>query len=126
MWLQRKIYERLVSEAALACMVPKLELRAEEAERALIKEREDRISEVRHVLSMFLRRMQTYPLPATADEKAEKYAEQQQRESQPPKLTPDQQARLNAAVAWGKQNGFTEEEARESFMAQLTMQVDDQ
>lgn len=36
MWIKRSEYERLVSEAALAVHVPKLELRAEEAEAAII------------------------------------------------------------------------------------------
>lgn len=125
MWLRRSIYERLVSEAALAVHVPKLELRAEQAEAALVRERNDRISEVRHVLSMFLRREKTYPLPATETEKVEARVEQQQRQSQLPRLTPDQEARLAAIREYAKQEGITQEEADRKFMASIGIQVDE-
>lgn len=126
MWISRTDYERLVAEAALALQVPKLELRAEQAELALASEREQRMRDVRHVLSMFLRREKAFPLPPTATEKAEAKAEKEQKVSEPPKLNEDQQARLNAAIEWGQRNGFTEEEARKSFMAQLNTQVMDE
>jgi hypothetical protein len=125
LWLTRSDYERLVSEAALALHVPKLELRAESAESILAKEREIHQQEIRHWASMFLRREKTWPLPLTTDEKVEAQAEKVQRQSQPPALNADQLARREAVRLWAKQNGLTEEEADKSFMAQLSMQVDE-
>lgn len=122
MWLKREQYERLVSESALALQVPKLELRVERAEDALTKEREVHQQEIRHLVSMWLRRNGSYPLPSTPDEKAEAKAEKQAQREQPPKLNEDQLAQLKAAIAWGQQNGFTEEESTRSFMAQLVSQ----
>lgn len=125
MWLSRKDYERLVSEAALAQQVSKMELRAESAEATLAKEREIHQHEIRHWASMFLRREKTYPLPPTAGEKTEAQIERQQRQSQPPKLTADQEARLAAVRAYAKQEGRTEEEADRAFMAQIGIQVEE-
>jgi hypothetical protein len=125
LWLSRTAYERLVSEAALALHVPKLELRAESAESTLAKEREIHQQEIRHWASMFLRREKTYPLPPTADEKVEAQVERQQRQSQPPTLNADQLARREAVRLWAKTNGFSEEDADKSFMAQLGMQTDE-
>lgn len=126
MFIRRSEYQRLVSEAALALHVPKLELRAERAEDTLAKEREIHQQEIRHWASMFLRREKTYPLPPTADEKVEQQAEKAQRQQQqPPTLNADQVARRDAVRQWAKQNGLTEEEADKSFMAQLSMQVED-
>lgn len=125
MWLSRKAYERLAAEAALAVYVPKLEVRAEAAEAALVKERDSRIAEVRHVVSMLLRREHTYPLPPTAEEKSDKQTERDLRQAQPARLNPDQQARLDASVAWGLQNGFTKEQAEKAFMSQLATQMDE-
>jgi len=124
-WLNREIYERLVSEAALALQVPKLELRAEAAEKALAQEREENRRSERHWASMWLRHQKTYPLPPTKEEKAEAKAEKDERDNQPPKLTPDQQARLAAVREWGLKNGFTEEQVNQKFMATLGQQVDE-
>lgn len=125
MWISREYYERLVSEASLAQHVPKLELRAETAEAALVAEREQRMRDVRHVLSMWLRHERSSPLPATATERDEAKAERARRASEPIELNADQLARREAVREWGKQHGFTQEEADQSFMAQLQTQVDE-
>lgn len=124
MWLKRETYERLVSEAALALQVPKLELRAETAEQALAREREENSRAQRHWASMWLRHQKTYPLPPTKEEKAEAKADKAERDTPPP-LTADQKARLQAAIEWGKRNGFTKEQAEAAFMAQAAQQVDE-
>jgi hypothetical protein len=123
-WLPRTTYIRLVSDAALALQVPKLELRAEQAEATLAREREIHQQEIRHWASMFLRREKTYPLPATPAEKAATQAERAERAAQPLRLTEDQLARREAARQWAKTNGLTEEEADKAFMAQLATQVE--
>ena len=125
MWLRRETYKRLVAEAALALQVPKLELRAEAAEKALASEREENRRSERHWASMWLRHQKTYPLPPTKQERAEAKAEKAERDGQPPRLTEDQQARLKASIDWGKRNGFTQEQAEAAFMAQLGQQVDE-
>lgn len=103
----------------------KAEARAIAAEAALVVERRERIAEVRHILSMALRRNGTYPLPPTETEKVEVEAVKRQRLDQPPKLTADQEARLAAVREYAKANGFTEEEAYNSFMSQLGAQVEE-
>jgi hypothetical protein len=123
-WVNRTTYIRLVAEAALALHVPKLELRAEQAETTLAREREIHQQEIRHWASMFLRREKTYPLPAPPAEKAATQAERAERAAQPPRLTEDQLARREAARQWAKTNGLTEEEADKAFMAQLATQVE--
>jgi hypothetical protein len=123
-WLPRTTYIRLVAEAALALHVPKLELRAEQAETTLAREREIHQQEIRHWASMFLRREKTYPLPLTPDEKTQMKAERAERAAQPPRLTEDQLARREAARQWAKTNGLTEEEADKAFMTQLATQVE--
>lgn len=124
MWLKRETYERLVSKAALSCHIPKLEQRAEAAEAALAKERSENSADLRHFASMWLRKNGSYPLPKTADEKAEAKAERAERANQPPVLSADQLARRDAVRLWAKNNGYTEEEADKKFMAQLHEQVD--
>jgi hypothetical protein len=124
-WIKRSDYKRLVSEAALAVHVPKLELRAESAESTLAKEREIHQQEIRHWASMFLRREKTYPLPPTADEKVEAQAEKVQRQSQPPTLNADQLARREAVRGYARQEGKTEEEADRSFMASIGIQTNE-
>lgn len=125
MWISRATYERLVAEAALALQVPKLEMRAEAAERALAREREENWRAQRHWASMWLRHQKTYPLPPTKEEKVEANAERAERDNQPPALTEDQKARLRASIEWGTRNGFTKEQAEAAFMAQLGQQVDE-
>ena len=148
MWIKRSEYERLLQseasaqaavaeiraavaasleEAERVCaeLITKAEARTEKAEAALVVERQENRRAERHWASMFLRREKTYPLPPTKEEKAEATAEKEQRANEPPKLTPDQEARKAAAIAWGIRNGFTEEQAEQSFMAQLSQQVDE-
>lgn len=125
MWLSKSHYEQLVQQAAQAELVSAATARAEVAERALADERRQATTDLRHLISMWLRREKTYPLPATQEEKAEKVAEREQRQTQPPRLNADQQARLDASVAWGLQNGFTKEQAEKAFMSQLTSQMDE-
>ena len=125
MWLARSEYQRLVSESSLALQVPKLELRAEAAELALATERKERIADVRHVLSMWLRHERALPLQPTAAEKAETEAERQRKTQEPPELNADQLARRAAVRDWAMRNGFTEAQADESFMSQLSQQIDE-
>lgn len=125
MWLKRESYERLVARAAQSEFLAKAEARAEAAESALAIERQENSKAQRHLVSMFLRREKTYPLPATAEEKAEAKAEQQAKRNEPPQLTPDLVARREAVRQYARQNGQTVEEADKAFMAQIGIQVDE-
>lgn len=60
MWISRAEYQRLVDA------VDRAERRAEDAASALTAEREANRTAERHWADMFMRRMQTYPLPKTA------------------------------------------------------------
>lgn len=108
----------------LAEQLAKAEARAEAAELALAKERRERMDDVRHVLSMWLRHAKTYPLPATADEKAAAKAEQANKP--PPPLSPDMLARREAVRQWAKANGYTEREADEKFAESMHLMMEDE
>lgn len=130
MWVSRKSYESLVTLAAQSELLAKAEMRAEVAEAALTHERRERMSDVhrlttdlRHFASMWLRHSGTYPLPPTAEEKAEAKVERENKP--PPSLNADQLARREAVRQWAKANGYTEREADEKFAATMNMMYEE-
>lgn len=122
MWISRDAYLALVSRSVDEQRLAAAERRAEVAEAALATERKERMADVRHVLSQWLRHERTYPLPPTAEEKAEKKAERAN--VPPPTLTADQLARRQAVRDWAKREGLSQEDADKAFMAQLGQQVE--
>lgn len=56
-WISKGEYRRLLRQLARA------ERRADQAESALYAEREHRMADIRHLVSMLLRRANSYPLP---------------------------------------------------------------
>lgn len=118
MWIRRAELRRVLEQ------VRKAEARAAAAESALARERKDRMGDVRHVVSQFLRREKTYPLPPTAEEKAE--VQEKLANQPPPPLTADQLARREALRQWAKTNGFTQKEADERFTETMNQMMEDE
>lgn len=106
MWIRAAEVRRILEQVKAA------EARALAAETALATERRERMADVRHVMSMFLRREKTFPLPPTAEEKAE--AKEETKQDQPPPLT-DVQIAQREAYRMARPDGVSQEEADEVF-----------
>lgn len=123
MWLSQREYEALIG-------------RAERAEAAALKERDDslkivarleadlaserreRMQDVRHILSMWLRHEKTYPLPPSEAEKVEAKAEAEEAKKRPPILDEIVQAKRKAMYAH-KPPDITDEAFEETFNQML-------
>jgi len=140
MWISRRKYEQRIREAHDTAVISlgvsmkefgasvekiasdaisRAEARAAAAESTLREERERHTRDMRHVMSMFLRREKTFPLPMTKEEKAEVKAEAEEARKTPPPLTPLQVSMREANRRDAAQYGETVEQADERFMKSL-------
>lgn len=94
--------------ALLQTQLAKAEQRAELAESALATERDARMRDVRHVLSMWLRHEKALPLPITPADKPE-------RAEQRPQFTDVQLAQREALRREAQRLGISQQEADEKF-----------
>lgn len=101
-------------ETEASAAVAKAEQRTASAEAMLLTERKENRRAERHWASMFLRREKTFPLPPTAEEKAEAKEEAEEANAQPPLLTEVQLAQREA-YRMARPDGVTQEEADEVF-----------
>lgn len=92
------------------------EARAERAEASLSKERQQFIRDMRHVMSMFLRREKTLPLPPTREEKEEAKVEAEEARNTPPLLSDVEIAMRDANRRDAAAHGLSTEEADRDFM----------
>lgn len=113
MWLRRSEVRRILEQVKAA------EARATAAEAALAVERRERMNDVRHVISQFLRREKTFPLPKTVEEKAEAKVEAEEKKNQPVPLTDVQIAMRDANRREAARFGKSEEEADKDFEQQI-------
>jgi hypothetical protein len=109
MWVSCAELRRLLEQVKAA------EARALAAESALAVERRERMADVRHVVSQFLRREKTFPLPPTAEEKAEAKVEAEEIKSQPVPLTEVQLAMREANRKDAAARGISQEDADRDF-----------
>lgn len=144
MWISRRKYEQRISEArdeAVAGLrtsmegfgasvqkiandaIARAEARAEAAESSLREERRQHTRDMRHVMSMFLRREKTFPLPMTKEEKAEVKAEAEEIRKTPPPLTPLQVSMRDANRKEAARFGIAEEEADRDFEQKILSQM---
>ena len=92
-------------------------------EATLCREREQYMKDMRHVMSMFLRREKTMPLPATKEEKAEAKAEAEEQKKQPQPLTDVQIAMRDANRREAARFGVSEEDADRDFEQKILKQM---
>lgn len=117
MWVRKSEIRRILEQAKAA------EARALAAESALAVERKERMSDVRHVLSMWLRSAKTFPLPATVEEKEQAKAEAEEKKNEPPILTDVQLAMRDANRREAARYGKTQEEADADFEREFLNQM---
>lgn len=98
------------------------EARANAAEAALALERRENRQQERHLVSMFLRRQGSIPLPKTAAEKAE--AAEAKQSQGPPPLSDVEIAMRDANRRDAALVGISEEEADKDFMGHLHMFIE--
>lgn len=117
MWVRRSELRRILEQVRAA------EVRASAAESALAVERRERMADVRHVMSMFLRREKSFPLPPTAEEKEQVAAEVEARKNEPIPLTDVQIAMRDAnrkeAAKWGKSQEEADRDFEREFLSEL-------
>ena len=109
MFIRQTEYDLLLEQKRVA------EARAAAAESALAAERQERMKDVRHIMSMWLRHSKALPLPATKEERAE--ADEVKKNAPPPPLNPTKQAQWDALKSYALANGIPVEEAQEKFEA---------
>lgn len=114
MWLRRSEVRRILEQVKAA------DVRASAAEAALAVERRERMADVRHVISQFLRREKTFPLPKTVEEKAEAKVEADEIKDQPIPLTDVQLAMRDANRREAAKHGISEEDADKDFEKYMT------
>lgn len=89
----------------------KAEARAEKSEAALTAERENRMRDVRHVLSAWLRHEKAFPLPKTLEEETKT----EEKQEQPVLLTDVQLAMRDANRKEAARHGISQEDADRDF-----------
>lgn len=97
----------------------KAEARAEAAEIALAHERDQRMADVRHIMSMWLRHSRSLPLPPTIEEKAEASAKTEAEKNAPRPLTDVEVAMRDANRRAAAAAGIDEEQADRDFEAKI-------
>jgi hypothetical protein len=102
-------------EAEATTAIAKSEQRVAIVESMLLTERRENRRAERHWASMFLRREKTFPLPPTAEEKAEAKQEAEEEKKKPLKLDEIQEAQREA-IRRNRPEGVTEEEADQIFL----------
>jgi hypothetical protein len=123
---QRIATEQTAQVRAFAAeAINRAEARTAAAESTLQQERQQHHRDMRHVMSMFLRREKTIPLPPTKEEKAEARTEAEEQKKQPVPLTDVQIAMRDANRREAARYGVSEDDADKDFEEKILKQMMD-